>query len=81
MLILQRKEGDEILIGDNIVVSVVSIDGGRVRLAVTAPREIPVLRRELLDATRANQDAAVTDETKPQDLLSLLCPEPKQEET
>lgn len=79
MLILQRKEGDEILIGDNIVVSVLSIDGGRVRLAVTAPREIPVLRRELLDATKANQDAAVTDETKPQDLLNLICSNPEQE--
>lgn len=81
MLILQRKEGDEILIGDNIVVSVLSIDGGRVRLAVTAPREIPVLRRELLDATKANQDAAVTDETKPEALLNLICSNPEQKDS
>ena len=46
MLILQRKEGESVLIGDDITVSVVSVDSGRVRLAIDAPRSVSILYRE-----------------------------------
>lgn len=51
-LILSRKEQESIKIGDDIEVIVVQIQPGRVRLAVKAPKEVSVLRRELWEADR-----------------------------
>lgn len=47
MLILTRKEGESLRLGDDITVKVVSIDGGSVRIGVSAPRDIPVHREEV----------------------------------
>jgi carbon storage regulator len=47
MLVLTRKEGERIQIGDNICVTVVRILGGGVRLGVEAPPEVPVMRAEV----------------------------------
>jgi len=50
MLILSRKSNEQIVIGQNIVVTVVSISGGHVRLGIAAPREISVHREEIYRA-------------------------------
>ena len=71
MLILQRRAGESLVIGENITVSVVSVDGVRVRLAITAPEDVPILRSELVDATAANRDSAA-GETAPVELLDLF---------
>ena len=71
MLILQRRPGESLKIGQDIEVSVVSVEGGRVRLAISAPQDVPILRSELLDATAANRDSAVA-EAAPAALLGLL---------
>lgn len=71
MLILQRKTGESLVIGEDVRVTVVSIEGGRVRLAISAPSEISILRSELLDAKLANQDSAA-EEAAPSELLGLL---------
>jgi carbon storage regulator len=47
MLVLTRKVGEEIVIGDNIRVTVVELKGGKVRLGVSAPPEIAVDRDEV----------------------------------
>ncbi len=47
MLVLSRRKAETIRIGDNIEIHVVEIRGGRVRLGIRAPREIPVLRSEI----------------------------------
>jgi carbon storage regulator len=47
MLVLTRSVGEEIYIGDNITVAVVSVVRGRVRIGISAPRDVPVLRAEL----------------------------------
>lgn len=48
MLILSRKLGETILVGNNVTLTVVSIGRGKVRLGVDAPRSVPVMRSELL---------------------------------
>lgn len=47
MLVLSRRMNEKVLIGDEIVVSVVRVEGNQVRLGITAPREIRVLRSEI----------------------------------
>jgi len=65
MLILSRRPGESLTIGDNIVVTVVSINGNQIRLGIEAPREIRVLRDEIYKALRAeNQAAANTQEQR-----------------
>lgn len=72
MLILQRKAGESLLIGDDIQVTVVSVEaGGRVRLAIEAPRSMTILRNELRSAMDVNQDSA-REEAPPLVLLDLL---------
>ena len=71
MLILQRKRGESLLIGENISITITSVDGERVRLAISAPPEVSVLRSELVAATAANQDSA-KEESDPKALLDLL---------
>ena len=71
MLILQRKAGESLVIGEDITIRVVSVDGTRVRLAIAAPEDVPILRSELVIATAANRDSAMEEGT-PADLLDLL---------
>ena len=47
MLVLSRKAGERILIGENISVTVVKLTSGGVRLGIEAPAEMPIIREEL----------------------------------
>lgn len=47
MLVLSRKQGEEIVIGDDVRVKVMEVSGNRVKLALVAPREVPIHRAEL----------------------------------
>ncbi len=50
MLVLSRKLGEKIVIGDDVVIRVVEIQGDKVRLGIDAPREVGVHRQEVYDA-------------------------------
>lgn len=65
MLVLSRKKNESIVINDNIVVTIVEIRGDKVRLGIEAPRDIPVHRREVLDAILREQELA--DASEPSD--------------
>jgi carbon storage regulator len=54
MLVLSRKLGEKIVIGDNIVVTVVKIDRNQIRIGIEAPQEVPVYREEISPARVAN---------------------------
>ena len=71
MLILQRKAGESVLIGEEIEVSVLSVEAGRVRLAIQAPKSVSILRSELKTAAEANREAA-NEEVPPLALLDVL---------
>ena len=71
MLILQRKEGESLLIGDEVGISVLAVEAGRVRLAIQAPRSVTILRSELKVAAQTNREAAA-EEVSPLELLGVL---------
>jgi carbon storage regulator len=58
VLVLTRKLGESIRIGDDVLVRVVDIQSGAVRIAIEAPREIPVHREEIWNQVQAENRAA-----------------------
>ena len=69
MLVLSRQRDESIIIGDNVVVTIVDVRGDKVRLGIEAPIEIPVHRQEVYEAIqRENRKAA---EIKPEDAQQL----------
>ncbi|MDO9536608.1 MAG: carbon storage regulator CsrA [Bacillota bacterium] len=58
MLVLTRKKGQSIIVGDGIEISVVDVNGDSVRIGVSAPREISIYRREIYEAIREENISA-----------------------
>ena len=56
MLVLTRKREQSIVIGDNVEIMVLGVSGDKVRLGITAPREVEVFRKEVIDE-RGNKNA------------------------
>ena len=64
MLVLSRQRDESIVIGDNVVVTIVDIRGDKVRLGIDAPGEVPVHRQEVYEAIqRENRKSAQRSET------------------
>jgi carbon storage regulator len=65
MLIVTRRSGEKIMLGDDIVVHIMEIVGNSVRVGIQAPRSVPVYREEIWNAVReenrAAADSAPTD--------------------
>ena len=61
MLVLSRQRDESIMIGDEVEITIVDVRGDKVRLGITAPKNIPVHRREIYDAIQrekgGNSDA------------------------
>jgi len=58
MLVLSRQRDESIMIGDNIVITIVDVRGDKVRLGIQAPTEIPVHRHEVYEAIKRDNDRA-----------------------
>ncbi|QHB17911.1 carbon storage regulator CsrA [Mannheimia pernigra] len=56
MLILTRKIGEVLLVGDDVEITVLSIRGSQVKLGVNAPKEIPVHRQEIYERIKASKE-------------------------
>jgi carbon storage regulator len=77
MLVLSRRVGERLLIGDDVVVTVIEVRNDGVRLGIEAPREIRVHRAEVLDAVRrANAEAVEADDEAAAALRKLVPPLP-----
>ncbi|MBW9154972.1 carbon storage regulator CsrA [Clostridium tagluense] len=62
MLVIGRKKGESLLIGDDVEITIVKIENGSVKISINAPREISILRSELYkEVTDENQRAIVFD--------------------
>lgn len=73
MLVLTRKEGEGIIIGEDIRISIIELKGGGVRIGIDAPREIKVHRQEVFDQIKQeNREAAQWDIADLNQLSSML---------
>ncbi|GAA1033542.1 hypothetical protein GCM10009557_35580 [Virgisporangium ochraceum] len=73
MLVLTRRPGESIMIGDDIVVTVLDVRGDVVRVGIKAPRSVQVHREEVyLELQRANREAASPSESAVEALSELL---------
>lgn len=61
MLVLSRRKGESIKIGNDITIEVTRVEGNRVKLAVSAPLDVRILRTELLDRKQGDDDGLSTD--------------------
>jgi len=71
MLVLSRRPGEALLIGQDVRIVILSVEGERVRVGIEAPREVPVLRAELIEAVSEENSRAARVGAQP-DLLVRL---------
>ncbi|NMM32318.1 MAG: carbon storage regulator CsrA [Cellulomonas sp.] len=82
MLVLSRRVGERLMIGDDIVVTVIEVRGDGVRLGIDAPREVRVHRAEVLEAVRAaNVAASAVDDDAVAQLRRLVPSTPQSPES
>jgi carbon storage regulator len=65
MLVLTRKKNESIIIGDNIVITVVEVRSDKVRLGIEAPKEVPVHRREVYEAIKRSEGSQTKSPENP----------------
>ncbi|HZG56542.1 carbon storage regulator CsrA [Paenibacillus sp.] len=59
MLVLSRKKGDSIMIGDNVEITVIDVIGDQIRIGINAPKDVRIYRKEVfLSIQEANREAA-----------------------
>jgi carbon storage regulator len=62
MLVISRKKGESLLIGDDIEITVVKVDDGSVKLSISAPKSVTILRKELYKEVEEENKNAVTSD-------------------
>ena len=68
MLVLSRKKGQAVVIQDSIEITVLEVDGDTVKLGISAPKEVPIVRKELLLSVKESNIESVAQST---DLAAL----------
>lgn len=61
MLALSRKEGDSIIIGDNIEIFIISISGEKVKIGINAPKDISIYRKEIYEQVMKENKSSVLE--------------------
>lgn len=73
MLVISRKINESITIGDNIVVTILAVEGDRIKIGIDAPRELIILRQEIFQAVQEQSkiQEMMAEESKPETLEQL----------
>lgn len=69
MLVITRKKGESLLIGDDIEIKIVKVDDGSVKIAIDAPKEKTILRKEVYEKVKYENSNAIK---KADDILKLF---------
>jgi carbon storage regulator len=77
MLIITRRPGEKLMIGDDVVIEVIEVSGSSVRIGIAAPKSVPVYREEIYSAVKAENTAAATAD--PDQLPQELTTKPSQQ--
>lgn len=73
MLVLSRKKGESIVIQDEIEITVLGVEGDTVRIGISAPRHIDILRKEVYESIQeTNRESAMPAANDVQALINLL---------
>lgn len=79
MLVLSRQRDESIMIGDDVEITIVDVRGDKVRLGITAPKQIPVHRREIYDAIQREKAQKAAEEAPTGDSTDKADPADKKE--
>lgn len=63
MLVITRKKGESLLIGDDIEIKIVKVDDGSVKIAIDAPKEKVILRKEIYEKVKEENSKAITNKS------------------
>lgn len=77
MLILSRSKGQKIMINDNIVLSVIEVNGDQVRIGIEAPANVTIYREEIYEAIKQQNQNAVEFNENISDILQTIIPRKK----
>ncbi|EGG33963.1 MULTISPECIES: carbon storage regulator CsrA [Paenibacillus] len=77
MLILSRNKGQKIMINDNIVLSVIEVNGDQVRIGIEAPANVTIYREEIYEAIKQQNQNAVEFNENISDILQTIIPRKK----
>lgn len=69
MLVVTRKKGESLLIGEDIEIKIVKVNDGSVKIAIEAPRETSILRKEVYEKVKSENENAIA---KKLDVLKLF---------
>ena len=58
MLVLKRKAGESIIVADNIEIKIIEVEEGRIKIGIDAPKEVSIIRKEVLDETKSENKTA-----------------------
>jgi carbon storage regulator len=58
MLVISRKSGETLQVGDSVSITILSVSGDKVAIGIAAPREIPILRGELVETIASNKESS-----------------------
>lgn len=72
MLVLKRKVGEKIQIGDDIEIQILDVEGDTIKIGFNAPRQVQIMRSELYEAIREENMKASMNGAGQQQLLKLL---------